>query len=165
MPPPFGAIFDTLHWAQWVGIGVGVLIAPLVFLVGRSLANRRRTAEDAHVVLKEPDPFVQGGSNERRTAPRRRGNPVSVLVSDAEVVVEPVRGWVLDRSGTGLGLELLEEGEVAIGTILSIRPTEASEHVPWVRIEVRNRQKVGTTWRLGCQFVKPPAWDVLMRFG
>jgi uncharacterized membrane protein YbhN (UPF0104 family) len=32
-----------------------------------------------------------------------------------------------------------------------------------VQIEVRNRQQTSTTWRLGCRFVRPPAYDVLMR--
>src|SRR5579871_6843399 len=36
------------------------------------------------------DPFDQGGFRERRGAPRRSGNPVDVLLSDAKAEVEPL---------------------------------------------------------------------------
>src|SRR5262249_1200401 len=137
----------------------------VVLLAGKAMVSRRHgSSVNLDAPLGKPDPFDEGSKFDRRTAPRRRGNPVAVRVSDGDARVEPVRAWVVDRSAGGLGLELEEEGEVDLGTVLSVRPTDAPD-VPWVKIEVRNRLKHGTTWRLGCRFLRPPAWNVLMRFG
>lgn len=142
----------------------GLLIAGAV----RLSRGRAREDPEREIDLGKPvtagDPFMQGSFSERRKAPRRRGGHIAVLVSDAEGEVEPVRGWVVDRSVTGLGLELEEEGEVDVGTVLSIRPAEGAV-IPWVKVEVRNRHKHEGAWHLGCQFLKPPSADVMMRFG
>jgi hypothetical protein len=164
---PVLQFYYSLTTADVICIGAGLVIAVGVMLGGRALLSRRRRdgARDLDAAMKKKsDPFEQGSTSDRRTAPRRRGNPVAVRISDSEGQVEPVRGWVVDRSAGGLGLELEEEGDVEVGTVLSVRPTDAPD-LPWVKIEVRNRQKNGTTWRLGCQFIRPPAWNVLMRFG
>ena len=159
-------IFDWLNRVPDAPLWLAVAA---VLVAGIFAATRiaRRPAKDAQVQKKpnkESDPFHQGGGSERRVAPRRRGNPIAVLVSDAEAAVEPVRGWVMDRSAGGLGLELEEEGEVDVGTILSVRPAEGS-YVPWVKVEVRSCRRIKSAWRLGCQYLRPPSADIQMRFG
>jgi len=163
--PPTVIAFYLLPLSDWLAILAGAGMVAVLVLVGRHFINRSQEGNKKGQKSSDPDPFTQGSARERRGAPRRRGNPVPILVSDADNAVTPVRGWVMDRSGGGLGLELEEEGEVDIGTVLSVRPLDAPDTVPWVKIEVRNRQLCGSTWRLGCMFVRPPAWDVMMRFG
>jgi hypothetical protein len=162
------SIFDWLRevpnaplWLAVVTVlGAGILAASATRFA-------RRPAAAGHRGLKKDttkdDPFQRSGS-ERRGAPRRRGNPIAVLVSDAKAEVEPVHGWVTDRSASGLGLELDEEGQVEVGTILSVRPVEGSS-VPWVKVEVRSCRRIQSAWRLGCQYLRPPSADIQMRFG
>ncbi len=164
MPPAVLAV-SLLPTNYWIGLAIGLFALVAVAIVGWMLVQRGHDKAQAAKLAAGPDPFTQGSTRERRVAPRRRGNPVAILVSDAAAEVPPVRGWIMDRSASGLGLELEEEGEVDIGTVLAVRPLEATDAVPWIRVEVRNRQLVGSNWRLGCQFLKPPAWDVMMRFG
>jgi hypothetical protein len=102
-------------------------------------------------------------ASERRAGFRRVGNPVEVLVSDAEFRAPPVRGWVVDRSRLGVRLSLAEK--VANGTILQLRPSNAPESVPWQAVEVRNAQPGEQSWELGCQFTSEPSWEVLLLFG
>jgi hypothetical protein len=161
------AFLETLippDW--WPGLAVGAVVAPVVFAAGWALIIRRRSTLPPKVAdpSTNGNPGTRGTGPDRRLVPRRIGNPVPVLVSDREALVTPVRGWVVDRSPRGIGLELEEEGAVDVGTILTVRPLDLAP-TPWVLIEVRNRQQMGGIWRLGCLFVKPPAWDVLMKFG
>jgi serine/threonine protein kinase len=46
-----------------------------------------------------PTPAGASEGTDKRTSPRRGGNLLPVLVSDALPPEEPLRGWVLDRSG------------------------------------------------------------------
>ncbi|MBY0524393.1 MAG: PilZ domain-containing protein [Gemmataceae bacterium] len=100
---------------------------------------------------------------ERRTAPRRRGNPVSVQVSDANARTEPFQGWVVDRSSGGL--RLLVDQSVSAGTVLSVRPTKAHPSFPWVQVKVRSCRPERSSWNLGCQFVAKLSWAELQVFG
>lgn len=94
-----------------------------------------------------------------------RGAPVAVLVADAEATVEPVRGWVVERSLEGFCVELQEEGEVDPGTVLSIRVAGSSPMLPWVRVQVSRRQKVNGSWQLDCRYLRTPPWSIRMLFG
>jgi len=158
---------DIPNRSLWLATAT-VLVTGILVVVSARLARQARANANARVDLGAPvfkgDPYTQGSSFERRKAPRRGGNPIAILVSDAEGEVEPVRGWVLDRSLGGLGLELAEEGQVDVGTILSVRPTEGS-YVPWVKVEVRTCRRIGAAWRLGCKYLRPPVADIQMRFG
>src|SRR5262249_26555602 len=111
----------------------------------------------------ERDPFVHGGSSGRRSALRRGGNPVAILISDAETRAKPSPGFVIDRSTGGLCLSVPEP--VVEGTILSVRTSNAPETIPWVQLEVKNCRLVGREYELGCQFVRTPPWSVLLLFG
>jgi PilZ domain len=111
------------------------------------------------------DPFLEGGTHERRSAPRRAGNPVDILLSDSQAEVEPVAGIVLDRSATGIALELWAEGDVSPGTVLSIRSRRATSDSSWVRVIVRRCERRRASWVLGCEFVRPPGVHAMMEFG
>lgn len=111
------------------------------------------------------DPFLEGGSHERRGAPRRRGNPIDVLLSDADAEIEPISGIVLDRSSTGLALELWSEGEVAPGTVISVRPRRTTANTVWTKVVVKRCEKRRTSWVLGCQYVRAPGMNAMMEFG
>lgn len=111
------------------------------------------------------DPFHEGGFRERRRAPRRKGNTVDVLLSDDKAEVQPISGIVIDRSTTGLALELYAEGEVEPGTVISVRPRKGSGDLVWTRVVVRRCEKRRSSWILGCQFVRPPSGTAMMDFG
>jgi hypothetical protein len=102
-------------------------------------------------------------ATERRAGFRRVGNPVEVLVCDAEFKAAPLRGWVVDRSRLGVRLSVAEK--YPNGTILQVRPAASPDAVPWQAVEVRNAQPNETTWELGCQFTSEPSWEVLLLFG
>jgi hypothetical protein len=109
------------------------------------------------------DPFDHGSTTERRVALRRQGNPIEVLVSDAEATLEPVRGWVRDRSMGGLCLLVSEE--VVPGTILSVKPRKGPPGMSWLQAEVRSCKQDQDGYELGCQFVRQPPWAVMLLFG
>ena len=173
-------------WSQWSAPAAGLTTAVLVFLIAHGL-TRRRPARDQDTVLppdllSDPptdpfhqgasldplsnpptDPFHQGASLERRNALRRRGNEIAVIISDDPVAQKPARGWVVDRSINGMCLAV--EKACTIGSVLSIRSASAPE-MPWVQLVVKNcRGESCHDWRLGCQFVRTPPWNVLLLFG
>jgi hypothetical protein len=108
-------------------------------------------------------PAGAGGGREQRVSPRRGGNLVPVLVSDALVPEEPLRGWVLDRSTSGLGL--LVEDALEIGSIVRVRPDRPDVAAHWVPVRIVHCRPERIRWRVGCQFVEKLAWAVLSTFG
>lgn len=109
-----------------------------------------------------PDPFHWGGFGERRTSIRRQGVLLKVAVADAHPQ-ELEHGWVLDRSMGGLGLSLSKPLE--LGTILKVRPHGAGDVAGWVEVTVRSCQAKNEHWKVGCQFVRTPPWNILLMFG
>jgi len=109
------------------------------------------------------DPFDHGSITEQRTGVRRKGNPIEVLITDAEATEEPFRGWVVDRSTNGLCLLLHDE--IAPGTVLSVKPRQSPPAMPWVRATVRNCKRDTSGYLAGCQFVSTPPWGILLLFG
>lgn len=109
--------------------------------------------------LAADDPNVK-----RRAGFRRVGNPIAVLVCDAEFKETPRRGWVVDRSRHGVRLSLLEQFEP--GTTLQVRPSTAPDNSMWLAVEVRNcKPGEESTWELGCKFHTQPSWEMLLLFG
>jgi len=179
------AIFAGAALLLFVGIGFFIHyfgVANCQMLVTGNTPTRRPTlappdAEEAYlrensILPHSPDaaqgnsdPFHQGGFRERRGTPRRSGNPVDVLLSDAKAEVEPLAGIVLDRSGTGLALELWAEGDVRPGTIITVRPRKASSDANWIRVIVRRCEQRKDSWALGCEFIRPPGAHAMMEFG
>jgi PilZ domain len=178
------ASFDPAHWSTWaVALGIGLVSGGFVFLVGRWVMLARRKAafeqydydpdadpdpipDNPAGVMEEVDPYSSGaggGTMDRRQALRRGGNPISVLVNDAECQGHAIKGYVLDRSTGGLCISL--SAEIPAGTVLSVRTTNSHATIPWVQVEVRNCRSVGKEWELGCKFVSTPPWSVLLLFG
>jgi hypothetical protein len=153
----------------WVAAGIGMVCTAAALVTGYAiLAGRRRRGLAAPPAKPAPpgvvrDPFVYGSAAERRAALRRAGNPIGILVSDAEVKLEPVRGWVMDRSTGGLCLAVSEPVEE--GAVLSVRTVNAPRTVPWIQVEVRSCRPEDGAWELGCQFRKTPPWSLLLLFG
>ena len=91
---------DWTEWAPYVGPAVGLFAAGLIFWFGLRRSQRGRAAAydpDAAQPGKKSgdqavDPFLQGMKRERRSALRRSGNPVAILISDAEVRNAPSHG-------------------------------------------------------------------------
>jgi hypothetical protein len=99
----------------------------------------------------------------KRAAPRRKGNPVPVVISNDNGTMDPIQGWVLDRSSGGL--RILVDQPIAVGTILSVRPGKAHGSFPWIRIQVRSCLSERNSYALGVQFVAKPAWGEMQAFG
>jgi hypothetical protein len=151
-------------WRDWLPWVIGALAGVLV-VAGLQLCRRRPGDPAAAPAEKPPplDPFIFGSVREQRQAVRRKGNPVSVMISDATGRAAPWEGVVWDRSLGGLGL--MVHNPVAVGTILSVRPAQASTVIPWVQVEVRSCRQKGDSWNLGCQYVKVPHSSLLWQFG
>ena len=86
-----------------------------------------------------------------------------VQVSDALALATPVEALVLNRSAGGLCLSINQE--VAVGSRLSVRVATAPPSIPWVQVEVKYCNPFVKRWKVGCQFVPPPAVEVLCLFG
>jgi hypothetical protein len=161
------------EYGQPAVLVIGTLFAFIVFLRGRVLLERTRGAvppREASVVADEPnearidyDPFVHGSRREKRSAPRRRGTQVAVLVKNEAGNSAPRRGWILDRCSGGLGM-LLEE-PLAEGTLVNVRAAQAAPVIPWVEVQIRNCRQDSYGWIVGCQFVNTPPSTVLWQFG
>jgi hypothetical protein len=145
-----------------VGIGLGCTLLAFgagVFVLGRSRQAAKVPAGPAPGA--DLDPFDKGSATDRRSAIRRSGNPVEVEVTQGDG--PPAYGVVIDRSVGGLCLHLPEA--VDPGTILTIRPSNASRQIPWTKIEVKSCRREASQWQLGCQFVHTPPWSIRMLFG
>jgi hypothetical protein len=162
---PSVALFGLIGWEALVGPAVGGVLGGLTIVLGLRFWGGRRA--DAAAPNPPPsvdrDPFVVGSATERRLAVRRSGNSVEVFISDADAKTEPTRGWVVDRSVGGLCL--LTETEASKGAILSVLPENAPKGTPWTQVEIKSCRQEGPHWELGCQFVRTPAWSVLLLFG
>jgi hypothetical protein len=159
---PFGP--ELAHWQVWVAPVVGVMATGLTLIMGRAVLRRRRLAPPPPKPDQTPrDPFLYGSATERRTSLRRRGKQIKVFISDAEAKAEPVEGWVVDRSMSGLCLAVSQA--VADESVLSLRTADAPIDTPWVQVQVRRTEQLDGHWELGCQFVRTPTWSVLLLFG
>lgn len=150
----------------WVTPVAGVGATALVAALGYFIFLRQRPKGPPPPPTpppQQPDPFDYGAAGEQRKAIRRRGNHTKVVVGNAEGNQELGIGWVIDRSMGGVCLTMDEA--IAVGSILSIKPLNAPGNLPWVQIEIRSCRKRDVHWELGCMFVRPPAWSVLLLFG
>jgi hypothetical protein len=100
---------------------------------------------------------------DRRTSRRRVGNPISIYIADEMAVAEPIPGWVMDRSSTGLGLWVDEEEPV--GTLLRVRPVKTKDPDWWTQVVVRHCRAESGRYVVGCQFVDRVPWNQLKLFG
>ena len=165
MVAPILFALDWSRWDIWVLAGVGLAGVICVLMLSRTMFGGRQapTLPAAAETAQEPasDPFLEGSKSERRVSLRRRGRYVQVSVAGPHDIVSD--GWVVDRSTGGLCIALPRE--VKVGTVVSIRPSEAPATVQTVEAEVRNCRRSEDGWELGCSFVKTPPWSVLLHFG
>jgi hypothetical protein len=146
----------------WTIPVAGTLAAGLAFVTGSLFFGRRKSpAQPAGEATTVKPP--QQGPTDRRSSYRREGTDVEVLISDAEVKIAPIQGWVTDRSLGGVGLRA--PASLAVGTILSLRPCNAPSVAPWVQVEVKSCRQQGNFWEAGCQFLRTPPYSVLLLFG
>jgi len=124
---------------------------------------RQRSGREASPPPQPAAPPVESsppepGSRERRSLPRRPGNPTAVRIAEP-----PFEGWVIDRSPGGFSL--LGDVEIPAGTRLNVSPTDQLGSPRWFAVEVRNCRRVGKNWVLGCQFADRLTWRDLRLFG
>ncbi len=164
----------NLHWtdlsdllgAAWPALLIGLGAAGLGFMVGWTARRRRRAApaapDDAGRVTPV-DPFTDGPANDRRTAVRRGGHPVTVQLSDPDEKAAGQGGYVVDRSVGGLCLMVRQPAPV--GSVWKVRPADAPRTTPPVVVEVRTCVAAGGEWKLNCRFERTPSYGVLLMFG
>jgi hypothetical protein len=155
---------DGLFWPILAGFGAMIVVLLPLALARKFRRPRARPAPRPVVCLgPEYDPFVLGSSSEKRGAWRRRGNSVRVLVRGPGCETDPLLGWVVDRSPTGVGV--LVSREFANGTQLSVLPETGSDVAPWLEVTVCSSERQPDGWHLGCKFLHAPQWNVLLLFG
>jgi hypothetical protein len=103
------------------------------------------------------------GLQDRRSSPRREGEPLKVFVAPGLDSAEPGEGLVVNRSRGGLCLVVHKPMET--GSLLRVRAAHVPDDMPWVPVYVRRCQVRGSSWKLGCQFVEKLPWSVVLLFG
>ena len=151
-----------------------LMLAGLTFLVvqivlgssygGGSSARRRKLVAPGPIpTLQRPKWSNPANNRDRRASPRRSGNPVKILVSQAGPEGEHFKGLAVNRSRGGLCLSV--DRPVEVGQVIHVRAAHAPDGLPWVEMRVKRCQTNGERWRLGCQFVAELPWSVLLLFG
>jgi hypothetical protein len=67
------------------------------------------------------------------------------------------------QPAAGGGLRLWVREDLPVGIQLSVRPTGAPAHMPWIQVKVVSRRWDGDCWKLGCRFIDYPPWSALQR--
>jgi hypothetical protein len=164
MSTPLTSWSDWGDWITWLPYLAGILLTFLIWRAGLRFGSKNRHLANAPARSTiGADPFLVGGTSEKRVSVRRSRNAVAILITDAEKKAKPIAGWVTDRSMGGVRLEL--DDAVPPLTVLNIRPSETSDLIPWVEVVVRNCHKGDEGWQVGCQYVKTPPSSVLWLFG
>jgi hypothetical protein len=143
---------DWGQWGGWALAAAGLTCAGLALVAGLSFVRRRAAAR----------PSAPTTEAERRQAPRR-ATGVPVHISSAAALPEPIAGWVINGSASGLCLSV--EQPVPKGAVLSVRPTKAPPGTPPVQVRVQRCKPDRRRWALGCCFVQVPPANVLGLFG
>ncbi|VTS03114.1 hypothetical protein [Tuwongella immobilis] len=163
------------HFGTPIQIGVGVMLAALgiaIFTKPRNkqrrsnvavqeFDNRPRLMSTADFQLEQTSTPARGV--ERRTAVRRSGNPIPVLLTIESERMKPNRVIVVDRSTTGLRLASHEN--YPPGCVLQVKAENAPDTIPWVPIEICYTRWNGKYFELGCRFAQTPSWNILLLFG
>jgi hypothetical protein len=148
-------LLDMSKWPVWVlpTLVVGVILVLVVLYL--------LTQPGAPPELKQPVITKEPDRKDLRSALRRSGNPIDILVSDEQSKIAPQNGLVLDRSPRGLCLAL--DRPVDVGVVITVKRTNNT--TPWIKVTVKNCRQVGGTYELGCEFVSVPSASTLMMFG
>ncbi len=84
---------------------------------------------------------------ERRASVRQAAAALKLTIREGP------ESWVKDCSRGGIGIVSAQPAPVR--AVLDVRPADAPEAAPWVRVEVKHCQPQAAGWRIGCQFVNP----------
>lgn len=158
--------YDRIPWEWIIPCSAGLVAAGTAFVLSRFAFAKPEPASPAVPTEKptaEYDPFVQGSATEQRSAFRRGGNPVRILINDPQQKGEVKEAWVVDRSVGGLCLAVKEA--IAEGSSMEIRAANAPPATPWVEVQVKSCRQGKDDWEIGCQFAKTPPWAVMLLFG
>ncbi len=159
---------------QWFFVaGAGILIGALALVIGQRALLRPGPAKSAGSAEKQKespaataagvDPFHLGSAYEKRQAFRRRGKCVDVDIADQDVEDPPRRGWVVDRSIKGVRLSI--DQHLPVGTTINVRVSNMNPPMPWLAARVVNSKENGPHYEIGCEFVTPPTWNIMLMFG
>jgi PilZ domain len=158
------AALGQIDWQFWLIAAAGAAVGLLILFLGIFLTRGKKPTAEIEPEGPVHDPFTGGSTNDRRLAARRGGQPTKVEIQDPMDEKLIFAGYVTDRSMGGLRLML--ERPVAANQILNVRSSDAPQTVPWIQVQVRRcTQQPDKTYAAGCQFVKTPAWAVLLTFG
>lgn len=148
-------ILDMSRWPVWVLpalIGGVVVVLFLLYLITRP---RPLPPVRQPIIEKQPD------RKDLRSSLRRTGNPIDIIVSDADAKASPQHGMVLDRSPRGMCLAL--DSTYKVGSVITVKRSNNS--TPWIKLTVKNCRLVGANYEVGCEFVTIPSASTLMMFG
>lgn len=90
------------------------------------------------------------------------GKPVSVMISDGSASSDPLSGWVIDRPSGGF--KILIDDEIAIGSVIGVKPNVLSPNAQWVNVCVKSKRPERQSWIITCTFVERPPWAALALF-
>ncbi len=161
MPTPLFALSPSLYIPAAVGVVVGLAVVSF-------LTFRRRggaTSDSGHVHLATTKDWEVSDSSfaDRRSALRREGRPVKILVTSPSFKNTIENGYVLDRSTGGMRIALTMS--MTPGSTMQVRALDAPDSTPWVTIIVRNCRNAGQHYEMGVEFDSTPPWNVLLLFG
>jgi hypothetical protein len=156
-----GGILYRLRWRGPGETPLPTLEPPLPSQLDRD-AVRGPIRPPLDAVLPPP-PSPEQLQKNKRASRRRATYKIPVEIVPAAALAEPLKGWVLDRSNTGMRLEIPEK--IEIGTLLQVRNADHARSAPWVQVEVRNCVVRANQWQAGCRFTDPQPAEVLLFFG
>jgi hypothetical protein len=126
----------------------------------RSTARPKRAPFDPGTGAPPATPPAGSG---QRKADRTAGRWTRVTLMDLQAGGDLFEGRVVDFDSNGLGLMLFKE--VAVGHILSVRPSRAPAEAAWVRAEIRSCQQIEkNVWRAGCHVTDQSLASLLRQY-
>jgi len=152
------------------GVALVVFLAASTF-VGRSRRPKQKPVDPLTERLLGPeDTSLPLGAlprpkpGERRKAHRRKeGLTAEVTLAKSEEGEELGTAYVLNRSGSGIGL--MARFALPPGMHIFMMPRKGEGALPWIPLEVKNCRQDGSDYELGCHFIRPPSWNTLMHLG
>ncbi|MGF1582967.1 MAG: PilZ domain-containing protein [Gemmataceae bacterium] len=155
---PFAG-YSLVHLA--IAASTGVCIGVLALFAGKSIlhphSNSAKDSEDS----TRADFGME--SREKRLAHRRQGRTVDISITDLDRHAEPINGWIIDRS-TG-GVKFCAPQGWDVGKLLCVRVAHIGEAMPWIEVRVKHCRHTAKGWEVGCQFLHPLTWNILLAFG
>lgn len=157
-PVPLFALSPSLSIPIAVGVVVGLVVVGFF-----AFRRRERTFPTLPPVQAKDWETSDSSFADRRSALRREGRPVKILVTSPSFKNEVEGGYVLDRSTGGMRIALTMA--MTPGSTMQVRAHNAPKSTPWVTIIVRNCRNAGQHYELGVEFDQTPPWNVLLLFG